>query len=77
MLESVRQMADAKSVKISFKPELIGELVKRGFSPQWGARPLARVIEDTVETYLAEKLLSKEIKMGDDVSLGMEVFGGK
>ena len=74
MLNRVRKVADAKGVKLSFKSELIEELVSRGYNPEWGARPMARVIEDTVESYLALKLLSKEIKMGDEIELGMEVF---
>ncbi|OGC56367.1 hypothetical protein A3H26_00300 [candidate division WWE3 bacterium RIFCSPLOWO2_12_FULL_36_10] len=74
MLNKIRNMAIEKDVKINFKPELIDELAKRGFSPEWGARPLARVIEDSVENYLAKKLLSNEINKGDEVTLGLEVF---
>lgn len=74
MLNKVRKMADQKGLKITFKPELLTELVNRGFSPEWGARPMGRVIEDTVESYLALKLLSNELKMGDEIELGLEVF---
>lgn len=74
MLNRVRDMANKKGVGILFKPELINELVRRGYNPEWGARPLARVIEDSVETYLAVKLLSGEIQKGDKLILGMEVF---
>ena len=74
ILNRVRGMADEKGVKVSFKPELIDELVKRGFNPEWGARPLARVIEEYVETYLAVKLLADEIRRGDVLELGLEVF---
>jgi ATP-dependent Clp protease ATP-binding subunit ClpC len=74
MLESVRKTANDKGIKVDFKPELISELVKRGFNIEWGARPLARVIEDSVESFLATKILSKEIKKGDTLSIGTEVF---
>ena len=74
MLNKIRNMTSEKDVKVNFKPELIDELVKRGFSPEWGARPLARVIEDSVENHLAKKLLSNEINKGDEVNLGLEVF---
>ena len=74
LLENVRKIAEDKNIKLSFTPKLIEELVTKGFSPEWGARPLTRVIEDTVETYLAEKLLAKEFKRGDVVELGTEVF---
>ncbi len=74
LLNKVRKLADQKGLKVTFKPELLTELVNRGFNPEWGARPLGRVIEDSVESYLAVKLLSNEIKMGDELELGLEVF---
>jgi len=74
LLESVKQRAWDKNIKLSFTPKLIEELVIKGFNPQWGARPLARVIEDSVETYVADKILAKEFKQGDVIELGTEVF---
>jgi ATP-dependent Clp protease ATP-binding subunit ClpC len=74
LLNSVRQIAEDKGIKVTFKDELIEELVKKGYSPEWGARPLRRAIEDTIESYLATKILAKEFKRGDAVELGMEVF---
>ncbi len=76
MLASVQRMADEKGIKIGFTPDLVERLIEKGYNPEWGARPLARVIEDDVETYLAVKILSKEFNKGDDVTLGVEVFEG-
>ena len=74
LLDGVVKRAADKNIKISFTPKLIEELVFKGFNPQWGARPLARVIEESVETYVADKLLAKEFKQGDVIELGTEVF---
>lgn len=74
MLTRVQRMADEKGIKVGFAPELVNKLIEKGYDPEWGARPLARVIEDTVETYLAVKILSKEFNKGDDITLGTEVF---
>ena len=74
LLADIKKVAEEKSVKLEFKPELIEELIKRGFSPEWGARPLARVIEETVETDIATRMLKNEIKQGDTISIGLEVF---
>ncbi|MBT7349508.1 ATP-dependent Clp protease ATP-binding subunit [candidate division WWE3 bacterium] len=74
MLGSVVEIANEKGINLTFRNEVITELIKRGYSPQWGARPLARTIEDSVETYLAEKLLDRTFKRGDKVELGMEIF---
>jgi len=74
LLEDVRRAAEEKGVKITFKNELIEGLVNRGYSPEWGARPLSRVIEDTVESYIATKLLKNEIKQGDELEVGIEAL---
>ncbi len=77
MLEKVKRRVDERGIKVLFKQDLVDELVKRGFSAEWGARPLARVIEDSVETYIAEKILAKEISGGDELELGLEIFQQK
>ncbi len=73
-LSEVAQSAEAKNIKVSFKDELKSELIKRGYNKEWGARPLTRVLEDTVETYIAEKILAKEFLPGTEVSLGLEAI---
>lgn len=74
LLNKISVKMEEKGVKLSYKPELIEELIKRGYQPEWGARPMARAIENSVESYLATKMLTKEIKSGDTVELGLEVF---
>jgi len=74
MLDRVKKTAEEKGIEVNFKPELIEELIRRGYSLEWGARPLARVIEDSVESYLAIKILKKDINPGDRLLLGTEVF---
>ena len=74
MLNKVKLMVKEKNIDLSFSDELISELAERGYNPEWGARPMARTIEDNIETYLAEKLLMGEMKQGDVVKLGTEVF---
>ncbi len=74
MLEKIKRLSEEKGIKVSFKPELIDELIKRGYDPEQGARPLARVIENSVESYLAVDILSKKIVKGSSIDLGLEVF---
>lgn len=74
ILDRVRKMADAKGIKVTFAPELIDELAHRGFDPQNGARPLTRVVEEFVETNLAERILRGDIAAGDEFLMGTEIF---
>ena len=44
-------------------------LARDGFDPEFGARPLRRVLQDRVETAVADLLLRKEVKRGDQLFL--------
>jgi len=44
-------------------------LVRAGYDPVFGARPLRRAIERYVENPLSSKLLSGEVKDGDHVQV--------
>jgi len=74
LLRKVEKIAEDKDIKITFTEGLLDGLVKKGYNKELGARPLARVIEDKVETYLADKILTKEIKRGDTVELDGEIL---
>ena len=39
-------------------------LIKKGFDPQMGARPLARMIADSVKTPLARLMIMGDLKKG-------------
>lgn len=73
-LNFVKKTATDKGIALKFKPELVKEIINRGYSPEWGARPLQRVIEDSVQSYLAVKMLKNEVKAGESLELGTEVF---
>ncbi|HYF04859.1 MAG TPA: AAA family ATPase [Patescibacteria group bacterium] len=77
----LRQVAEislislAKALKnqhgITIKPEpgFIDLWTKQGYSPEYGARPLKRILQDSVETYIADLVLQKKVKPGDIVPL--------
>jgi ATP-dependent Clp protease ATP-binding subunit ClpB len=46
-------------------------LANSGYDPAYGARPLKRVIQKSVQDVLAEKLLAGDVKDGDTVSLSV------
>jgi len=73
-LKKIEQMALNKGIKVSFKKELIDEIIRKGYNPEYGARPLNREIENSVEIYLAQKILEGKIHPGDILDLGMEVY---
>lgn len=74
-LKGLAEKMAQKHIYLTFKKDLVEELAKRGYQPTMGARPLRRLIADTLESYLAKKMLKGEIKKGDSMSLGKEVLG--
>lgn len=74
LLNKVRAIAENKGIKLTFKEDLIETLISEGYNPEWGARPMARLIEEKVETFIAEGIISNNIKKGDHIQLGREIF---
>ncbi|MFH1536773.1 MAG: ATP-dependent Clp protease ATP-binding subunit, partial [Patescibacteria group bacterium] len=65
----VAQMMEAKGIQIMATDEALHELAVMGYDPKFGARPLRRVIQDTVDNALAKLLLGKKIGRRDTVVL--------
>ncbi|OGN05421.1 MAG: hypothetical protein A3B99_01085 [Candidatus Yanofskybacteria bacterium RIFCSPHIGHO2_02_FULL_44_12b] len=57
-----------------FKPteDIIRYISEIGFDPQFGARPMQRVIKDRIENAIAKKILDKSIKKGQEFGLTIE-----
>ncbi len=47
-------------------------IVNEGYKPQFGARPLKRVLQRKVETLLSKSIISDEIKEGSAVIIDVE-----
>ena len=47
-------------------------LAKKGFDPQMGARPMARLIQDTIRKALADELLFGRLTNGGQVTIDVD-----
>lgn len=61
-----------RGLSISLNPEVYDYLADVGFDPNFGARPLKRAIQKEIMDPLAMKLLTSEIKDGQDVKVKIE-----
>ncbi|WP_301859839.1 ATP-dependent chaperone ClpB [uncultured Megasphaera sp.] len=63
-----------KQVKIhlAWTDEALQQLADQGFSPQFGARPLRRLITHTVETSLSRDIIAGTVREGDTVTIGWD-----
>ena len=58
-----------KKVDPSFSPKLREFLARKGFDPQMGARPMGRLIQDTIRKALADELLFGRLVNGGKVMI--------
>ena len=66
-LMQLEEQLHEKKVDITFTSGLRKHLAKDGFDPLMGARPMARMIQDTIRKALADELLFGKLKNGGAV----------
>jgi ATP-dependent Clp protease ATP-binding subunit ClpA len=71
VMQLEEQLAD-RLVSIRLSDEARAWLAKKGYDPTYGARPLARVIQDQVKKPLAEELLFGRLAKGGSVEVRLE-----
>ena len=68
LIQLENQLHD-KKVDATFTSDLKDFLAKKGFDPQMGARPMARLIQDTIRKALADELLFGSLINGGEVEI--------
>ena len=71
ILQLELQLAE-QNVHIQFDSEARGWLAKRGYDKLYGARPMARLIQDKVKQPLAEELLFGKLAHGGEVQVSLK-----
>ncbi len=69
MLEQVSKRLSQKGMKLQYNDEVVALLAKEGYDPQYGARPLRRIIQKLIEDSLSEEIIAGNIALGDSVKL--------
>jgi ATP-dependent Clp protease ATP-binding subunit ClpA len=70
LMQLDEQLAE-KKVEASFTTALKEHLAKKGFDPLMGARPMARLIQDTIRRALADELLFGKLQHGGKVTIDL------
>ena len=70
LLKEVTEILEEKQgVIVKFDESAIDQLVKIGYSPVYGARPLRNAIAENIKSLLADKILKKEFNRGEELIL--------
>ena len=76
-VEYLRARLRDRHITIELTPEARRHLVRIGYDPAYGARPLKRVIQKQVETQLGFQLLEGKVRDGQSVLVDYDRNGGK
>ena len=68
-LNKVKELLLNKGIYISFEENVKNILMEKGFDPEYGARPLQRVIQKLILDKLAQYIISEKIKKGQKITL--------
>ncbi|MGL5689460.1 MAG: type VI secretion system ATPase TssH, partial [Bacteroidales bacterium] len=82
-LRSIQKMLDSNGIHMEFSPAAVKYIAKEGYDPQFGARPVKRVIQRLVLNELSKALIAGTINKtftikidfnGDDLVFKNEDF---
>jgi ATP-dependent Clp protease ATP-binding subunit ClpA len=76
LLQLEGQLAE-KKVEVTFTDTLRKHLAKKGFDPLMGARPMQRLIQDTIRRALADELLFGRLTEGGRLTVDLETKVGE
>jgi ATP-dependent Clp protease ATP-binding subunit ClpB len=68
-IKRLQQLLDERKIKLSLDAKAREWLADKGYDPAYGARPLKRVIQKSVQDPLSELILSGRIRDGEKVSI--------
>jgi len=74
-LMQLEEQLHEKKVDATFSSALHAHLAKHGFDPLMGARPMQRIIQDTVRKALADELLFGKLAQGGHVDVDIDADG--
>lgn len=69
MLDEFKERIRVRGFKLSVEDGVLAKLVKKGYNPEFGARPMRRVLQDVVEEHIAQKIISEGLKPGSTITL--------
>jgi len=69
MLKGVNATLATQQITVQLTPEALKQIVHQGYDPEFGARPMRRIIQKTVENAIAVKILRGEAQPGATITL--------
>ncbi len=71
-LNGLRKMLSSQGVNLEVTDEALDWLSQLGFDPQFGARPLKRVIQKKILNELSKQILAGKVNRDDKITIGLD-----
>ena len=75
LVEKTRKLLQEQGVYLDIKEKAIAYLSEKGYSEEYGARPLRRLIQKELDNILSEKIIKNELKKGEEVTVTADEKG--
>ena len=72
MVASLRKRLEDRSLSLAITDAAKSLIIDRGFDPLYGARPLRRYLQSSVETLIARRILSGDVAAGSTLTVDVE-----
>jgi ATP-dependent Clp protease ATP-binding subunit ClpB len=72
-VERLRRQLAGKEIGLELTPAALDRLAEEGYDPEFGARPLKRVLQRRVQNLLAEAILSGKLGKGDTALIDFDL----
>jgi ATP-dependent Clp protease ATP-binding subunit ClpC len=71
-VEEVIKRLTEKRIALAIEPEVKGWLAERGYSPEYGARPLRRTIQEKILTPVASLMVEQGVMEGGTITVSLK-----
>jgi len=68
-IKIIKERLSEKQIKLSISKKALNYLARKGYSPQYGARPLKRLIQNKVLTPIATQMIENNMMIGGSVKV--------
>jgi ATP-dependent Clp protease ATP-binding subunit ClpC len=75
MISEVNHTLETQNISVQLTPEALAVIIKEGYDPEFGARPMRRVIQKTVENAVASRILRQQAQAGTVITLDVGDLG--
>jgi ATP-dependent Clp protease ATP-binding subunit ClpC len=74
-LEQTHRLVSSQKLKLVTDPKVNEYLIEKGYEPEFGARPIRRLIQKEIESGISKIILEKDLKPGTTVKISLDKKG--